>query len=349
MESRGTGVLARSKERSPRFRKCYSVDILSGLTPRAFVSHAGEDTEFAEAFAEALRSNGVDAWLDKWETRAGDSLPQKVFGALDEAKFVVAVLSPHSVRKPWVTAELDLAVVKRIEGETRIIPVSLGIAREEIPAALRAIKWVSVPDPGNFQAALDEVLDAIFQRSRKPPLGASPGFTEVAIPDLPNLAHSDVVVLKALFNFATEGDYFSISPETPKQRTAGLGISQQAFVDGLEVLRSEGYVSFQRLIGGGIAVVELTRFAVEECCKAWIPGYDERVRRILSEIVNRPEGSGPQNKSLAEELGEPFWLITHVFDSLADRGLVKTSQAFVGYRRLLVWWVSPQLKRQLRT
>lgn len=316
--------------------------------PNAFICHASEDKErFVLPFAAALRSKGVDATLDKWEVLAGDSLPQKIFGALDRSEFVIAVLSSYSIRKPWMMAELDFAVIERIEGETRIIPVNLGLTRDEVPAPLRAIKWVSVPDPGNLQSTLDEVLDAIFQRSRKPPLGPSPGFTDVATPELPNLAHSDVVVLKSLFDFATEGDYFSVGTEIPRERTAALGVSEQAFLDALEVLRSEGYISFERS-SGGILVVDVTRLGVEECCKAWIPDYDKRVRGILAEIVNRPEGSGPENKSLAEELGEPFWLTTHVFDSLAVQGLVKTGQVFVGYRSLSVRWVSPQLKRQLR-
>lgn len=317
--------------------------------PKAFICHATEDKQaFVLPLAVALRAGGVDASLDKWEVLAGDSLPQKIFGALDRSEFVIAVLSRHSIQKMWVTAELDLAVVNRIEGETRIIPINLGLDRNQVPAALRSMRWITVSDANNLQPVVEEVLDAVFQRSRKPPLGPAPGFTDVAIPDLPSLAHSDVVVLKTLFDFATEGDYFSIDTEVPRQRTFSLGISEQAFRDALEVLREEGYVSFRPCMGGAIPVVALTRIAVEACCKAWIPRYDERVRRVLAEIVNRPEAGGPENKALSDELGERFWFVTHVFDSLSDQGLVKTGQVFVGYRSLSIWWVSPKLKRQLR-
>jgi hypothetical protein len=217
------------------------------MNPKAFICHASEDKEgFVLPFATALRANGVDASLDKWEVLAGDSLPQKLFGALDRAEFIIPVLSPYSVAKPWVTAELDFAVVKRIEGEARIIPINLGLDRRDIPAPLRALKWVLVNDPGNLRPALEEVLDAIFQRSRKPPLGPAPGFTDVAAPDLPNLAHSDVIVLKKLFEAGTENDYFSVDTESPSQRSAELGITEQSFTEALEVLRCEGYVSFER-------------------------------------------------------------------------------------------------------
>jgi TIR domain len=166
-------------------------------SPTAFICHATEDKKrFAEPFAVALCKKGVDAWLDSWEVLLGDSLPQKIFGALAQAKFVIAVLSPYSIRKPWVAAELDLAVVRRIEGETRIIPINLGLERHEIPPALQAIRWVSVADPDNFQAALDEVLDAIFQRSRKPSLGPAAGFTDVkriGCPEVPSACSAPVL------------------------------------------------------------------------------------------------------------------------------------------------------------
>ena len=42
--------------------------------------HASEDKErFVLEFASKLRQNGVDAWVDKWEMKLGDSLVHKIF------------------------------------------------------------------------------------------------------------------------------------------------------------------------------------------------------------------------------------------------------------------------------
>jgi hypothetical protein len=42
-------------------------------TPKVFISHASEDKDrFVTLFARRLRENGVDAWLDQWETRIDD-------------------------------------------------------------------------------------------------------------------------------------------------------------------------------------------------------------------------------------------------------------------------------------
>ena len=43
--------------------------------PKIFLSHASEDKDrFVVEFARRLRENGVDAWLDQWEMKPGDSL-----------------------------------------------------------------------------------------------------------------------------------------------------------------------------------------------------------------------------------------------------------------------------------
>ncbi|MHB9102858.1 MAG: toll/interleukin-1 receptor domain-containing protein [Sulfuricella sp.] len=42
--------------------------------PKVFVSHASEDkARFVVDFARRLRENGVEAWLDQWEMKPGDS------------------------------------------------------------------------------------------------------------------------------------------------------------------------------------------------------------------------------------------------------------------------------------
>ena len=71
--------------------------------PKVFVSHASEDKDrFVVEFARRLRENGVDAWLDQWEMKPGDSLVDKIFEeGLKEARAVIVVLSKVSVQKPW--------------------------------------------------------------------------------------------------------------------------------------------------------------------------------------------------------------------------------------------------------
>ena len=93
--------------------------------PKVFVSHASEDKErFVINFAKKLREKGVDAWVDKWEMKLGDSLVDKIFEeGIKSCDTFIIILSKFSVTKPWVREELDSAIVKRIEEKTRLIPI----------------------------------------------------------------------------------------------------------------------------------------------------------------------------------------------------------------------------------
>jgi hypothetical protein len=113
----------------------------------AFLSYSHSDKEFAESLARALRENGVDVWFDAWEIRAGDSIVQKIFAhGLQSCDVFLIVLSEASVHSSWVRQELDAAVVQRIEGVTRIIPVVKETC--EIP-----MSW----SPGNRSFGLAEL------------------------------------------------------------------------------------------------------------------------------------------------------------------------------------------------
>lgn len=106
--------------------------------PKVFVSHASEDKDrFVVEFARRLRENGVDAWLDQWEMKPGDSLVDKIFEeGLKEARAVIVVLSTVSVEKPWVREELNTLMVNRISRGTRLIPVVIDDC--EVPESLRS-------------------------------------------------------------------------------------------------------------------------------------------------------------------------------------------------------------------
>jgi len=146
---------------------------MAGLVRRVFVSHSHADRPLAEALATALRERGVDAWFDKWEVAPGDSLVQKIFeeGLKDCALFIV-LLSPASVTSKWVAHELDVALVRRIEQTTRVVPV---VVREAaIPEALKPLRRLDATT--GIDRVVAELVDLAFGRwdARKPPLGTAP-------------------------------------------------------------------------------------------------------------------------------------------------------------------------------
>jgi histidyl-tRNA synthetase len=109
--------------------------------PKVFLSHASEDKErFALNFAEKLRKSGVDVWLDKWEMLPGDSLIDKIFEeGIKNAQAIIVILSKNSVSKAWVKEELNAAVVRKINGSSKIVPVLIDDC--EVPEALKSTLW----------------------------------------------------------------------------------------------------------------------------------------------------------------------------------------------------------------
>src|SRR6266853_2823351 len=111
---------------------------------KAFISHASKDKErFVLGFATKLREKGIDAWLDRWEIKPGDSLVEKIFEeGIKNANAFLVVLSFNSISKPWVREELDSGVVRKIEKSCRLIPILIDDC--EVPQALKHLKWVRI-------------------------------------------------------------------------------------------------------------------------------------------------------------------------------------------------------------
>ena len=90
---------------------------------RAFVTYSHEDTDFVEWLVSYLESAGLDLVFDKRLMHPGDSL-LKIFEEIGTVEFLLAILSPHSVKSNWVQKELAVAVIREIEEpDFKVIPV----------------------------------------------------------------------------------------------------------------------------------------------------------------------------------------------------------------------------------
>lgn len=141
-------------------------------TQKVFISHASEDKErFVIPFAKRLRSQGIDAWVDIWEMLPGDSLVDKIFEeGIKNARAMIVVLSRFSVEKPWVREELNAGFLNRVSGRCKVIPVVIDDC--DVPEALRSTVWQRITDLENYDAEFQRIVDAIYGRTQKPPLGS---------------------------------------------------------------------------------------------------------------------------------------------------------------------------------
>lgn len=311
--------------------------------PVVFLSHASEDkARFVVAFAEKLRANGVDVWLDKWEILPGDSLVDKIFEeGLKNAAAVIVVISTSSVGKPWVREELNVGVVKRIEKGTRLIPVIIDDV--PIPEALTNTVWERIADLTSYEPELARVVAAIFGVRSKPPLGPVPAFAQSEV-GIAGLQKQDVAVLRLFCDAALEQDHmFSVQTEPTAIAAATLGIAREQFLESAAILAEHYFLEKARVMAPVPPYYSVTLQGLDQYFDAFVPDYRGTCAAIVSLIVNEAKRSA---REIADALGHPKLVtVEHVLDVLSNNGLVQISK--VSPRHTSVSDVSPRLRRVL--
>jgi len=319
---------------------------LPDSAPRVFISHAFEDKQrFVIPFATALRAHGIDAWVDAWEIRPGDSLVQKIFDdGIDKAEAAIVVLSPTSITKPWVREELDAAFIRRVEGKLRLIP--LVIEDCAIPDPLRHLLYVKIANLHSFGGEVEKLVRDLFDLPSKPPLGPKPSYLNLKAGlgmALPGLLDADANVLQAIGDIYLEGDFGPVDRNELSRRLATLGLSSDLLDESLEILEGDGFVSGTHTIGQKFALLEWTHRGADLVLRSRFKDYPARERMVCIHVANNPQC---QNTSVAKSLDLPIVLVDHIIEQLAAQGLVKTTGRLLS-GALVVIEISARLRRML--
>jgi hypothetical protein len=211
---------------------------MSEKRPKAFISYSHEDRDLATRVAEGLAAGGIEAWIDKWEILAGDSIIQKIFNeGLSGADYFVIILSPNSIKSNWVMHELDVALIKRIEGVTRVIPLKVG--EIEIPQALRPLRWIDMN--GDFNEKIRELIMSIFQVREKPIIGQPPDFIRNRIASVGGLSRLATAMGLVLANTGIEETGMEENWNS-SELSKKLGFTPQETDDAIDELKRLGLV-----------------------------------------------------------------------------------------------------------
>ena len=129
-----------------------------------FVCHASEDKErFVEPLANRLRDLAVRVWFDKHILKPGDRLSEMIADGLAQSRFGLLVFSKAFMGKPWTRYEMSGLVNRFVEEKTRLIPIWLGVGREDVCSMNPALAdlFAITADPKNINAAALEILRTI--------------------------------------------------------------------------------------------------------------------------------------------------------------------------------------------
>lgn len=213
---------------------------------KAFLSYSSDDKEFAAKLAGDLRREGVDVWFDTWEISAGDSLIQKIFfEGLANCDVFLILLSNNSVKSKWVKEELDSAVVRKIEGVTKIIP--LIIDKCDIPISLRALKWVNLSE--KYDEGIRGVIKSIYGVTEKPPTGIIPSYISDLKNSVGGLSRSASTLGIAILNNYSEGLGFEKGYDGKELGKLVSILSTDEINDAVEELEDYGLIKTRKYMG----------------------------------------------------------------------------------------------------
>jgi len=312
--------------------------------PRPFISHAHADKErFVLDFAKRLRGKGVDAWVDAWEMLPGDSLVDKIFNeGLKTCTAFIIVLSNNSVNSQWVREELNSAIVKRIEDNTKLIPIRLDHC--EIPTALKDTVWTEIPDLANYDREFERILNSIYGQYSKPPLGQAPAYVRPDVLQMDGLSAIDSIIFEHACKIAIEqGHSIIISGERLVAELGPQGISEQQIMESQEVLEARLYIEVHRVMGPPhVYAFAITSYGFDQFARIGIPDYGKLCGDVARELVRQEDKT---NTAVADELHQPILIVDHIFEALKYNGQIRYSQTLNG--QIHVHWVSPELRRKL--
>jgi hypothetical protein len=148
---------------------------------RVFICHSSRDKAIARKLADDLRTLGHEPWLDEYAIRVGDSIPGKIEEGLQNADFVVVLLSPSAVKSGWVDREWKAKYWAEVSaGRVMVLPVLVEDC--EIPLLLAPKKYADLRNYATGLVQLVGAIDPALPRMAGPPaaLEMPPAADEVA-------------------------------------------------------------------------------------------------------------------------------------------------------------------------
>ena len=292
---------------------------------RAFICHASEDKGLARQLAEDLQLAGIDTFFAEWEIKAGDSLRRKIDEGIETCTHFILLATPVSLEKRWVNAELDAAFVKKVEGQSILIPLRHGLSAERLPALLRGL--IS-PEIREYEADVKRLVDDIRGLTRKPPVAAvamrSPQWG-------PNLALSPLA--------ASIAELFTKRSKHGRAHDPQLSVTElkdttqttdDDLIDAISELEDLGWLQPTRVMGAApygyvwVSPTDDLFVYVDPSVMQW--NAEQDAVRIAAEVVNCDD-RGLQGHELVERLGWSPRRLNPALSYLVSRDLVTASRA----------------------
>lgn len=119
---------------------------------KIFVSHSQKDKPFVCKLANALKSAGVEVWVDFNDIQAGDNLPKSINNALEWCNVIILVWSFAASKSYWVELEWSNAIAHK----KKIVPCCFD--KTPVPCILAGTVHIDFDD---FDDGLKRLLQSL--------------------------------------------------------------------------------------------------------------------------------------------------------------------------------------------
>lgn len=286
---------------------------------KVFISHSSADKPTAHRLDADLRRHGIDTWLDAWEIKVGDSIIDKINQGIAECSAFLILVSRHSVASRWVREELNAATLRRILEKAKILP--LRIDDSELPSLLAPMRHV---DLRAYEESLEEVLDVLLDRDRRPHVAARPSHgAATAGPGDQMLTGARAHILARTAERAN-ADRWDDSIEVD-EAMAELRLSADEYAEAVEDLADHGLIYADRNVNhpSGYSRARLKPHAFVQVVGQIVEGVDVEgeLRTILERFARSPHGRA-SSTGLLDGAGIPEPRAMWFLEFLHDRGLI---------------------------
>ena len=208
---------------------------------RIFISYARNDgAELAQRLQVDLQQRGYQPWLDKQRIEGGASWTDSIEQAIDEADYLLALLTPGSYRSEICRAEQ----LRSLRKGKCVIPL-LAQQGSEIPLHLEAKNYLDFSAAGKYAQSFNELLTDLHDRNGVVLREEFRATSYVTVPPLPVNFVERPEAVAALRNALMADDGGRHVALTALQGMGGIGktvlaqalccdeVVQQAFPDGV--------------------------------------------------------------------------------------------------------------------
>ena len=92
---------------------------------RVFFTHGSADNHFVKKYLEPdVAKSGANVFVDVIGVNYGDDFRDTIISELQSCHELIVLLTPTSIQRPWVFAEIGACVIRP---EIRIIPINYGV------------------------------------------------------------------------------------------------------------------------------------------------------------------------------------------------------------------------------